>query len=1003
MNNPFLHMGAQGEKVERLKKVLKTLEYSVSDDHSTFDMKTRNAVEAFQNDYGLSIDGIVNEKTWLALEKAFAGKTGMHIQAAFESSSTNDEEDVQEEANEITKEEIKEKAIELVSNVEVEKIGEVRASFKAKKNNDIRIINKSEEGLIEKENIKTQKTHKTENTSEKWEEIKTCNEENDVKAHHKKSCQPFVKRGSDGEFVIELQKGLKVLGYIHGDFTDGTFCKKTDSALRAFQREHSIKDNGVAGANTWGQMYQSLHKRTGQHLKPILKYGSRGDYVFELQTKLAILKLYDGNIDGIFGEKTERGVREFQEMTGLYVDGVVGEDTWHVLDQMFSALTPIKINAKDIKTKNIDDEKIYNPKDHQKNSENESVEENEEEGDYNKGCGCGEGVQQDNKLNNENQNKGMSFYMEGEIIHKEDKPVILDNPLMNNMPYEDNYQNSKPHGFLYENGEKPVLREGMSGEYVYYLQQILYELDYLIGEGDGKFEQKTAAAVRSFQRDHGVFPDGVIGEDTWNYLDAVAGPKVSATAEGRPVLKEGSRGDDVVYLQRILIDLGYLTGVADGVFGPRTKDAVKAFQKAYGLTNDGIVGRLTWNKLEEVSAQKPPSNELPPPEKRPVLREGDSGDYVYALQQMLISIGYLVDAADGKFGPKTAAAVRAFQRDNRLTVDGIVGISTWRALDAATATPKPPSRPTLSVGSKGEYVVQLQERLKQLGFFNGTVDGVFGPLTESAVRSFQASKGLVANGIVDSITWDALDKANVPTPPEQPPVTNKPTLKEGSKGEYVVELQTKLKALGFYSASVDGFFGAGTTAAVKRYQNAIGLPADGIVGPATWAKLDQFSERPPSENPVIKFGSTGDYVVILQSKLKILGYFYPSITGSFGTETENAVKAFQRDNNLLSDGIVGKATWVKLYELTEPQPPEEPPEGPRPTLRLGDSGPYVTRVQNELTTLLYYTGPISGYFDAATQTSVKMFQDANRLTPDGVIGRFTWYALDSLYPPPIKC
>jgi peptidoglycan hydrolase-like protein with peptidoglycan-binding domain len=145
----------------------------------------------------------------------------------------------------------------------------------------------------------------------------------------------------------------------------------------------------------------------------------------------------------------------------------------------------------------------------------------------------------------------------------------------------------------------------------------------------------------------------------------------------------------------------------------------------------------------------------------PVLRSGDSGTEVETLQQLLIRAGYPLDV-DGNFGSATEAAVERFQTANGLTADGIVGPQTWDALEKAPSSGQGSggqggagARPTIRQGATGPDVVYLQRRLREFGF-TLTVDGNFGPMTTSAVRSFQSSNGLPADGIVGPATWAAL-------------------------------------------------------------------------------------------------------------------------------------------------------------------------------------------------------------------------------------------------------
>lgn len=137
-----------------------------------------------------------------------------------------------------------------------------------------------------------------------------------------------------------------------------------------------------------------------------------------------------------------------------------------------------------------------------------------------------------------------------------------------------------------------------------------------------------------------------------------------------PTLRRGSHGPDVRRLQRILVMIKLLDyeGI-DGIFGPNTEAAVRSFQQGEGLTVDGVVGPQTWGAL-------------PPAPDTPQLARAAHGSEVTALQQGLRTYrgpGTPTDpgAADGSFGPHTESAVRAYQGDRGLAVDGIVGDRTW--------------------------------------------------------------------------------------------------------------------------------------------------------------------------------------------------------------------------------------------------------------------------------------------------------------------------------------
>ncbi|MEG4169361.1 MULTISPECIES: peptidoglycan-binding protein [unclassified Microcoleus] len=163
-------------------------------------------------------------------------------------------------------------------------------------------------------------------------------------------------------------------------------------------------------------------------------------------------------------------------------------------------------------------------------------------------------------------------------------------------------------------------------------------------------------------------------------------------------------------------------------------------------------------------------------------------------------------------------------------------------------------RPTLKLGSRGEEVIELQAALQLLGFYTGTVDGIFSQSTAIAVSQFQEAAGLPPDAIVGQDTWNRLfpatpsamvenPTANIPptadnseiNPEAQP--TNFPVLRRRMRGAAVRDLQERLRAKGFLRVSADGVFGPETQAAVKAAQRQYQLPADGIVGRATWEAL----------------------------------------------------------------------------------------------------------------------------------------------------------------------
>ena len=137
----------------------------------------------------------------------------------------------------------------------------------------------------------------------------------------------------------------------------------------------------------------------------------------------------------------------------------------------------------------------------------------------------------------------------------------------------------------------------------------------------------------------------------------------------------------------------------------------------------------------------------------PTLHSGSTGEAVRELQIALRETGNGPGAIDGMFGSQTEAAVKAFQAQRGITVDGIVGPITWRNIDEFAEF----DEPALREGSTGLPVRRAQSRLTAAGFDTGGVDGAFGPQTESGVRGLQQATGVTVDGVVGPQTWQQID------------------------------------------------------------------------------------------------------------------------------------------------------------------------------------------------------------------------------------------------------
>ena len=471
------------------------------------------------------------------------------------------------------------------------------------------------------------------------------------------------------------------------------------------------------------------------------------------------------------------------------------------------------------------------------------------------------------------------------------------------------------------------------------------------------------------------------------YVSVTKTASSSSSSNSATRLEKGSTGSDVKDLQTKLKKLGYYDAYVDGDYGDTTVAAVRAFQKKYNLTADGIAGKETLKKLD--SAYKNANSA----KDDDSLRMGDSGSAVKDLQTKLKKLGYYGGTVDSTFGSGTYTAVRAFQKKYNLTADGVAGSETLKRLDSVYKNAdSDKDDDSLRMGDSGSAVKDLQTKLKKLGYYDGTVDSTFGSGTYAAVKAFQKKYNLTADGVAGSETLKKLDSAYKNADSDK----DDDSLRKGATGSAVKDLQTKLKKLGFYNASIDGDYGDTTVAAVKAFQKKYNLTADGVAGSETLKKLDSAYKNADSDkdDDSLRKGATGSAVKDLQTKLKKLGFYNASIDGDYGDTTVAAVKAFQKKYNLTADGVAGSETLKKLdtaYKNADSNTSTDDD-----SLRKGATGTAVKTLQTNLKKLGFYTAYVDGSFGSTTESAVKAFQKKYGLTADGVAGSATLKKIESV-------
>ena len=243
----------------------------------------------------------------------------------------------------------------------------------------------------------------------------------------------------------------------------------------------------------------------------------------------------------------------------------------------------------------------------------------------------------------------------------------------------------------------------------------------------------------------------------------------------------------------------------------------------------------------------------------------------------------------------------------------------------------------LQLGDRGAGVSRLQERLRQRGYFNERSTGYFGSQTRDAVIRFQRSQGLRADGVAGAATQAALlgsnrratsqsFNTNARSSPfrivEFSSAASPPT--NSNYSEETRLLQQQLRDAGFYTGPIDGIWGPRTQAAYSQWQIASGQGFDNNDRRDLPPQLDYYSpvettaQRDDRTARVLQRGDRGDEVRRLQQRLRDKNFYYGSIDGVFGVETERAVRQFQYSQRLYGSGVLDVATRNAL-DLQQPK------------------------------------------------------------------------------------
>lgn len=382
-------------------------------------------------------------------------------------------------------------------------------------------------------------------------------------------------------------------------------------------------------------------------------------------------------------------------------------------------------------------------------------------------------------------------------------------------------------------------------------------------------------------------------------VEPTAAPTATPAAKTYSKLSKGSRGDEVKALQNRLNDLGYDCGKADGVFGSSTQEAVRYFQDAIGVSQDGVATDSVQQKLFASNAPKF--------ETYVTLKSGSVGIRVEKLQSRLNKLGYLDAPVDGEFGSRTKDAVKLFQKAAGLKQDGVAGTATLKAL-AKKSAPECGVYIELRKGDSGSRVKEMQEQLKKLGFLE-KVNSSYDKKTVAAVEAFAKSVGVDSNGRkadAELIAKMFSTVAPTPAPTTEPTVapTTEPTAAPTDEPtDEPTETPTAAPVETPTAAPVET-----PTAAPAETPTAAPAETAKPTSVLTDDELKALVELFQTKMEDTTYDAVKS-VQWIQTALKL-----ETVNGVYDANTQAKVKEFQKINSLTETGLVDEATLDLLIK-----------------------------------------------------------------------------------------
>ncbi len=395
----------------------------------------------------------------------------------------------------------------------------------------------------------------------------------------------------------------------------------------------------------------------------------------------------------------------------------------------------------------------------------------------------------------------------------------------------------------------------------------------------------------------------------------------------------------VASVQRGLNDLGYSAGPVDGLMGSKTRSAIRAYQIDKGLPVSGEPSRSLNDHLQETLM----AGISPAP--------GADSASIVEVQTRLRDRGYNVPSINGTLDASTTAAIRTFQSNAGLPVNGMVTAALLDQLRIGSNTGDNRSL------TRAE-VVRLQTALTARGYETGPADGVVGPKVRGAIRSYQTDASMPVTG---DARYGLLAKLETDGGAASGGSTQGSS--SGNSTSQIQQVEGELQRRGYYVGEFDGEADDQYRSAIRAYQSDASLPVTGEANTALLESLKTSSVRNRSYTNSL-------LVWEVENQLDRHGYAVGIIDGNIDDQTRRAIQVYKNQAGLPRDGQLDFALLDHIERSNQRNDTQT-------------ASKLIWSVETELTRHGYKTGPVDGTMDTQTAAAISKYQTDTGMAVNG--------------------